>query len=417
MVTTRTTILEGKVHLYRRGDTWHCSASVGKKQHRKSTGVDELAEAKILAEDWYLGLRGKLKAGLMKAEKTFEEAARKFEQEYEIITEGQRSPKWVQGHKDRIRLHLNPFFGKLGLSEIDAGTAQDYRVHRITTTTTAAGKSPARSTLHDEIVTLRMVLKTAIRHKWLKHLPDLSPPYKTQGKVEHRPWFTPEEYKQLYEATRKHAREPKNGRFQWEAEQLHDYVLFMGNTGLRPDEARHLQIQDVEVAYDPDTREDILEIAVRGKRGVGWCKSMPGAVKPFERLRDRLRPTRKAVKKGQEAAITAPVEKPRPTDLLFVGSHLKMFNNILDDQNLKLDREGKPRTAYSLRHTYICLRLMDGADIYALAKNCRTSVEMIQKHYAAHIKHSIDSAAVNRRKPKRAASKKNNGTRPPQTRS
>jgi hypothetical protein len=54
-------------------------------------------------------------------------------------------------------------------------------------------KALARSTLHDEIVTLRLVLKTAIRHAWLNHLPDLSPPYRTQGKVVHRPWFSPEE--------------------------------------------------------------------------------------------------------------------------------------------------------------------------------------------------------------------------------
>jgi hypothetical protein len=30
----------------------------------------------------------------------------------------------------------------------------------------------------------------------------------------------------------------------------------------------------------------------RGKRGVGYCKSMPAAVRPFERLRSRLRPAR-----------------------------------------------------------------------------------------------------------------------------
>ena len=57
------------------------------------------------------------------------------------------------------------------------------------------------------------------------------------------------------------------------------------------------------------------------------------------------------------------------------------------------------RTAYSLRHTYICLRLMEGADIYQVAKNCRTSVEMIEKFYAAHIKNMIDAAAVNVRRP------------------
>jgi hypothetical protein len=33
--------------------------------------------------------------------------------------------------------------------------------------------------------------------EWLAHLPDFSPPYKSQGKVVHRPWFSPEEYKQL----------------------------------------------------------------------------------------------------------------------------------------------------------------------------------------------------------------------------
>ncbi|MGL1190176.1 hypothetical protein ACSTLK_24030, partial [Vibrio parahaemolyticus] len=70
------------------------------------------------------------------------------------------------------------------------------------------------------------------------------------------------------------------------------------------------------------------------------------------------------------------------------------------EQELKFDREGQRRTAYSLRHTYICLRLMEGADIYQIAKNCRTSVEMIEKYYASHIKTSLDAAAINVRRPK-----------------
>lgn len=390
-------ILGGKVNVYRRGGlTWHCSASLKGVQYRTSTKETGLAQAKAFAEDWYLGLRGKLAAGLIKTETTFAEAAKKFEQEYSIITEGERSPKWVEGHSIRLRLHLIPFFGKMGLSEINAGTVQDYRVERISTAKN--GKAPSRSTLHDEVGTLRQVLKTAIRHKWLSHLPDLSPPYKTQGKISHRPWFSPAEYKQLYEATRLNAKEPKNPHFRWEAEQLHDFVLFMGNTGLRPDEAKQLQHRDVSIVVDPDTRERILEIEVRGKRGIGWCKSMPGAVKPYERLRDRLKPARKG--KGVDGGEIA-VSQPAATDLLFPGSYLKMFNNLLDDQNLKLDRDGKPRTAYSLRHTYICIRLMEGADVYAIAKNCRTSVEMIEKFYAAHIKTTLDASVINSRKAKR----------------
>jgi len=48
-------------------------------------------------------------------------------------------------------------------------------------------------------------------------------------------------------------------------------VLFMVNTGLWPDEAGRLQFRDVNLVVDEDTGERILEIEVRGKRGVGAC--------------------------------------------------------------------------------------------------------------------------------------------------
>jgi hypothetical protein len=41
------------------------------------------------------------------------------------------------------------------------------------------------------------------------------------------------------------------------------------------------------VEQDRDTNQRILEIEVRGKRGVGFCKSMPGAVQPYQRLLKR----------------------------------------------------------------------------------------------------------------------------------
>jgi hypothetical protein len=43
---------------------------------------------------------------------------------------------------------------------------------------------------------------------------------------------------------------------------------------------------------------------------------------------------------------------------------------------------------------------MEGADIYRIAKNCLTSVEMIEKFYASHIKTNLDAAAINVRKPR-----------------
>ncbi len=410
-------VLGGKIQMYRRNNSrfWQCSASVGGKQRRTSTKEESFALAKQIAQDWYLTLKGKDRAGLLKSEKTFQQTAEQFLKEYEIITEGQRSPLWIEGYRLRLRLHLIPFFGEFGISEITAGRVQEYRIHRMTSRVdkkTGQPKRPARSTIHDEIVTLRQVLKTAIRHGWLTHLPDLSPPYKTQGKVVHRPWFSPTEYKQLYEATRAYAQKPLNNRFKWNAEQVHDFVLFMANTGLRPDEAKNLQHRDVAIVEDHATGERILEIEVRGKRGVGYCKSMPNAVKPYERLLSRPLPTIQIEKISNgdrrnidNTTVSEKVSYPQPMDHVFPGNHIKLFNGVLKRASLKKDRDGNPRTAYSLRHTYICMRLMEGADIYQIAKNCRTSVEMIEKFYAAHIKNTLNAAAINVLRPKPSLSK------------
>jgi len=369
-------ILGGKVKVYRRPESavWQCSSQVGGKRFRLSTKEKSLALAKELAEDWYLTLQGKHAAGLTISERTFAEAAVQFLREYEIITEGQRSQKYVRSHQDRVRLHLMPFFGTTGLSRITSGLVQEYRIHR----KTSQNKPPSRSQMHHEVVTLRQILKTAIRHEWLSYLPDLSMPYNTAGKVSHRAWFSPEEYKLLYETTRHRAKAAQGKHYALARLQLHDYVLFMANTGLRPDEVNRLEYRDVEIVADEATNETILLIEVRGKRGVGYCKSTAGAVFPFERLVKR--------------------NTPAPTDLVFPADHKKQFNAVLEMLDLKKDRDGNRRSAYSLRHTYICLRLLEGADIYQIAKNCRTSVEMIEKHYAVHLKNTLDAAAINVRR-------------------
>lgn len=413
-------ILGGNVQLYRRAKSpyWFATATIAGKQRKKSTKETSLALAKDWAEDWYLGLMGKAKSGTLSGEMTFRKAAERFLKEYAVITEGQRSPRWVESHEIRLRVHILPFFGELGLSEVTAGKAQEYRIHRNQTwmlpNPHAKGKKPiikppSLNTLHNEFITINQVLKSAIRHGDLAHLPNLSPPYKKQNKRVHRPWFSPAEYKQLYKASGAYAKEPFHDHYKWNAEQLHDFILFMANTGLRPDEAKNLQHRDIEIVEDEDTNERILEIEVRGKRGYGFCKSMPNAVRPYERLLNRRRPAehlsrrdkQRLRREGKPVPDQMPLgDLPKPTDPVFTGDYTTIFNGLLDRAELKLDRDGNPRTAYSLRHTYICMRLMEGADIYQIAKNCRTSVQMIEKHYAAHIKNTLDASSINRRRVK-----------------
>lgn len=414
-------LMDGNAYVYRRENSryWQCATYLSGRNYRQSTKQDNLALAIEYAKDWYLDRvaedrlrrRGELPAPAdfpierpaipkprTPGEKTFREAGEVFVREFTAMTAGERNEVYV-GSKERIlRLYLNPFLGDDPISSITAGRIEAYRLHRLTPPTKEEAarymvkgrelkgkprpwKRPSRSTIHGEIVCLRQVLKTANRKGWISALPDMSAPYKQSGKVSHRAWFSPDEYKRLYEATRERARNPLNERWRGECEQFHDYVLFMVNTGLRPDEASRLEYRDVSIIIDDDTGERILQIEVRGKRGVGYCKSMPGAVHPFQRLRKR--------------------NNPKPTGLIFGAVQRELMNAVLDELDLKKDREGRPRTAYSLRHTYICFRLMEGADIYQVAKNCRTSVEMIEKFYAAHIANTLDAAAINvRKKPK-----------------
>jgi integrase len=379
-------LMDGRLHVYMRGGSryWQCSTFLNNRNWRTSTKTDSIAHAMDFAEDWYLTLRGKQKAGVLKHERTFAHAADQFKEEYEALTEGERNATYVAGHWRRLNLHLLPFFGKLGLSEVTPAKVQAYRIHRRKEVVKGKNAPPARSTIHQEMVTLRQVLNAAVMQGWLPFVPSLKERYKKSGKIVHRAWFSPEEYKQLYTATRARTETAKRKNHKESAEDLHDLVLFMANTGLRPDEVRRIEFRDVKIVKDRATKQTILEIDVRGKRGVGFCKSMNGAVHPFERVINRR------TLQGAAAA----------TDLVFPKMHNELLNIILDEQKLKFDREGQRRTAYSLRHTYICLRLMEGADIYQIAKNCRTSVKMIEEFYASHIKDLLDTASINVRRPR-----------------
>ncbi|MEM1272166.1 MAG: hypothetical protein AAGF88_00015 [Pseudomonadota bacterium] len=115
-------------------------------------------------------------------------------------------------------------------------------------------------------------------------------------------------------ATRENIKRANSDVHRHLAKQLHDRVLFLANTGIRPDEANWLEYRDVEIVEDDATGETILEIEVRGKRGVGYCKSTTGAVRPFQRMVER--------------------NQPEPTDRLFPVDHKKQLNRILEECDL-----------------------------------------------------------------------------------
>ena len=58
-------MFDGCLRVYRRGSgrIWQCSARLGGKRFRETTSEEGLAQAEQIAEEWYLGLPGKLRNG------------------------------------------------------------------------------------------------------------------------------------------------------------------------------------------------------------------------------------------------------------------------------------------------------------------------------------------------------------------
>jgi hypothetical protein len=99
----------------------------------------------------------------------------------------------------------------------------------------------------------------------------------------------------------------------------------------------------------------------------------------------------------QICAYQQGLNRAKPDDYVFLP-HLKdrnyalnvlnlMFNWVLKVTGLKTNAHGLPRSMYSLRHSAITFRLLygHGIDLLTLARNARTSVDVINNHYASTV--------------------------------
>jgi hypothetical protein len=70
-------LMGGKLHVYKRENSnyWQCSTYMGGKNRRTITKYESLEQAKDFAEDWYLKLKLKDRAGELHKGKGFKQAA------------------------------------------------------------------------------------------------------------------------------------------------------------------------------------------------------------------------------------------------------------------------------------------------------------------------------------------------------
>jgi integrase len=140
---------------------------------------------------------------------------------------------------------------------------------------------------------------------------------------------------------------------------------------MRVDETLEVRFEDVTVVLNKNPKR--LYVWVRGgklryRKGPTEIIGLPGAVSAFDRLK----------------TVRYPHISPPPNDLLFPKNPRETIQEVLTKSGLLFDQHKKRRTAKSFRHTYIMASLRYKVNLFAIAKNCRTSVDMIEQYYGSH---------------------------------
>ena len=379
----------GKIILYTRADDrhglWQARLRLGteNKLVRRSTRTTDLSDAKRTAEEIYDELRFKQQHDKPIRDKTFKQLADDYVRKATRDTvEGRLSEGRLGLVEGTLRRYLQPYFGKKLINDITTADFNDYDDWRLDYWTRGYGagktvmtcaKIPAAKTLMMEQSILRLILRHGVEEGLLKQLPFMR---SKQAKTVRRGAFDVKEYATLIRTARKRAATERHTRVKRDRQLLELYMRLMVGAGLRVGEARGLKWTDVEFISTGSGNVETLRLWVdgkTGKRAVIGAKMAKLAIKKLLAFYGYIT-IDDARQKGSSLFTNT---RGGNVHTFEVG-----FKALLKITGLALDRHGKRRSLYSLRHSYATFRLLyGGTDVYLLARNMGTSVAMIEQHY------------------------------------
>ncbi|MBS1016869.1 site-specific integrase [Acetobacter persici] len=376
--------------------------TVGEKEIRKSLGTDDHDEAMSKGYDVYASSKVRIELGLTHKNPTIDDLIPKFYEylDSKVTRKNLTALRAVQ-HKRAVGFYLSMFCGKKPVSYLSKVTLEEFFDWRMTFWIDGPGKHittetvnregrvferkinkktkviPSASTQQMEQSGLRIFMDWLADYKYIKNRIN----FKT-ARTEHnaRPAFNQEEYKRFDGYMVDKVLSLKEGtehrtKFKWRI--FSAFCDFMIASGLRPTEARILKWKNL-IGFDVrnyNTNDFMkLSIQVTGKGKFRIAIPLP------------------EVMFALDALVYAHIEYfnsyPDKEDYIFCNTRKtisedfdKYMNYVLAETGLITDYRGNKRTTYSFRHTYITNQLINGIDIYFLARNAGTSVDMIRKHY------------------------------------
>ncbi len=303
--------------------------------------------------------------------------------EQERVNRGELSAATFKNNKARLR-HL--WIKHLGKRDISSITYQD--IYLVSNTLTERGVSGIAVNQYQQA--LRLLFSFARRENLISNIPEF-PKFKKQSTP--RGPFTIKEYRLLVTSARSLAKIPvekrptknnqrANGIFiktENVPREMEWLIRFMISGFMRPTDVIQIKHKHVEIirAENIYLRLTLPET----KRHTSQIVTLRPAVRVYEKLTQHMEQQSMA---ADEDYLFLPQVKDRRSAGILLSNH---FIKILNAAGLRIGQLGQSRTMYCLRHTAITFRLLygRGIDLLTLARNARTSVQMIEKFYASQL--------------------------------
>lgn len=318
-------------------------------------------------------------------------------QEYLDLLRKSFGEKKFKGYRTVLERYAVPYFGDRLVSDITSRDITKFKAWRKSYYTTGPGaeeeerlyiragkpvkqkvrvkKVPAGVTINNELSALSKFLQWCVDQDYLDE--ERAPRIKRESQDDNpRPAFTRAEYLHLRTVAQERFREAADAAHargvNWRLDLtayhrrlLLHYITLMWTSGARPSDLtpKYFRWEDVEKERDPNTGKWCVTLYLRAKRRKGRCVPAWSAIHAVN-------------------ALMFFSDSQNPKQPVFpVKSFKRSFDNLLKAAGLMYDRDGKKRTAYSLRSGYITQRLLMGDEVATVARNCRTSEAMIERFY------------------------------------
>lgn len=344
---------------------------VAKRYVTISTKETLKRDAIIAAET--MARAGKLNAPVVEIIKTIP-----FEKTFEYFAERALDAAKIKGKKyaarDDERIMQRPDDGLIayfGTREIEGITSAEITEYFAMMDETR-GEPLSASTKNKHRFVLNRVFKAAVEERALTRLPAIQT-FSTDDTP--RPAFSDQEYDELVKATKACIKRGDTVFGNKITDEILYVIRFMVSSFIRPLTTELMAIRLGDLTPRGDGKS--LEVKINGKTGKRVSVTMPDGA---EIVASQSSETGRS---DNPAFLFFPDVSDRAKALTIAR---QQFNHILAAANLKQDYEGNSRTLYSLRHYAIQKRLRDSGgtiNLYTLAVNAGTSVEMLQRFYLA----------------------------------